>query len=182
MRVDRSLVALVVAAFLGVAVAPTRAQQNEPPKDEKKDEKKPEKPAPEKKKKVHRPFAAKVKDRYNNEFEVATAFLWVPEVSLLGGESGDEKQVFTVKKGAAEIEIPFEDVESVEFPRDAKEDRLPIVIVLRDPELKKKLPKGLEGDVKASLQLWGDYEGSKLQAKLKLKELRSIQLELREGK
>ncbi len=189
MRTGGLLLAAAVAFLLGCGSEPTHAddkkdeKQPVPAEGEKKDEKKPEeKPAdppkgdkaPAGKDEKRKHFVAEVTDRFKTPaFKIDEAELLVPQVSLLGGESFDHKFHFVVKHGAAEIEVPFEEIAKVTFgvPKD---DRLPIVIEFRAPD---KAGKTLDGTVKSNLQLGGKYQQRGLAAKLKLREIDTITLE-----
>ncbi|MEZ0230116.1 MAG: hypothetical protein ACAI25_15950, partial [Planctomycetota bacterium] len=184
--------AAAVAFLLGCGSEPTHADDQKPdekqpaPAGDKKDDKGTDKPADPKGEKggdkgapapapdkVKKRFVAEVTDRFKTKpFKIDEAELLVPQVSLLGGESFDHKLVFVVKHGAAEIEVPFEEISKVTFELP-KDDRLPIRIEFRGAD---KAGKVLDGTVKSNLQLGGKYEQRNLAAKLKLREIESITL------
>src|SRR5687767_8989689 len=99
------VLALGCAAEEGVAQdgEPPLQQQNgdSPPRDDKKDDDADEGPR----------FLATVKDKFLVEpWQVRGALLFVPEVSLFGGGGGEESRVLIVKRGAAELEVPMEQI------------------------------------------------------------------------
>lgn len=191
MRERRLLLAAAVAVLLGCGSEPTHADDKKPdekqpvPADDKKDEKKPDEKKPDERpdtrpqqavpdKKPARRFVAVVTDRFKTDpFKIEDAELLVPQVSLLGGESYARELKFVVKHGAAEIEVPFEEIAKVTF-KDVKDDRLAVVIEFRGAD---KGGNSLDGTVKSNLQLGGKYQQRGLPAKLKLRELASLTLE-----
>jgi hypothetical protein len=191
MRENRLLLATAVAFLLGCGSGPSKADDEKPAdtkppaaaggdkadkkddaaKDDKKDEKKDDKSA---KKEDPRVYRATVKDWNDTpEFVIDEAVLWVPEVSILGGSSGKKDKNLIVKMGPADIEVPFAEIAQLTFGK-AKEDRLPVTVWFNDPE---KKDKQLEGTVKANLQLKGTYLARKLDAVLKLREVKTLKLE-----
>lgn len=192
MQKRRLLLATAVAILLGCGSSDTHADDekpgDKPPAADKKDDKAPEKkdeakpaeakPADkkpgDKDKKDEKHFVATVTDNFGTApFKIDDADLRVPQVSLLGGESFDHKKMFTVKHGAAEIEVPFEEISKVTFGK-TREDRLEVTIEFRSAD---KSDKQLEGTVKSNLQLGGNYQQRGLKANLKLREIKSLTLE-----
>jgi hypothetical protein len=185
MRENRLLLAATVALLLGCGSSPTRADDQKDPKDqppaekkddkkdEKKDDAKADKPAEKAPAKV-RSFKVTVTDNFNTKpFTIEDAVIWVPEVSILSGEGGKATYSLFVKRGAAEIEVPLEDIAEVKgIKAAAKEpDRLECTVVFKngDPEI--------TGTIKANLSLQGRYDKSKLTAKCKLREITSFKVE-----
>ena len=183
MRTTRTLpVAVALTILLGCAADGTKADDGKPGGKPAAGEKPADKPAgekpadgadkkPEGSKKV---FRATVTDRFGTAaFVIADARLWVPEVSLFGGEGGEYKKVVVVKHGAAEIEVPFDEVQTITL-KLVKEDRIDVVVTFRAAD---KAGKQLDGTIKSNLQLHGHYEKSNLSARLKLREINEITLE-----
>jgi hypothetical protein len=189
------ILALGLAVLLGCAGGEdTKAQEKPASPDAKQDDGKPApKPAdkgaakgeaPEKVEDM-RKYRALVTDRFNTpDFEVTDAVVWVPEVSLLGAEGGTAKKELLVKRGAAELIVPFSDIAWIEF-REFKEDRLEVA-VKRVADAKSDDPKVrdrfLVGTIKSNLQLRGKYEKTALDARLKLREVLKVVLQPMEEK
>jgi hypothetical protein len=179
MRESRFVLVAAVAFLLGCGSAATHADDKKPDekKDEKKGDEKPDEKAPAEKKPAEKPkkrYTATVTDRFGTEpFKIDGAEVSVPQVSLLGGESFQYELRFVVKHGAAEIEVPFEEISKVTFG-DVKEDRLGVTVEFKAAD---KADKQLTGTVKSNLQLHGKYQQRQLEAKLKLREIKTLVLE-----
>jgi hypothetical protein len=197
-RLGGVAIASAVAILLGCSSAATNADDakpgDAPPADQKQDQKKDEKApaktdenaakaakaAKEQKEKEEkdadekRRFNATVTDKTGTvPFLVSDAQIFVPEVSLLGGEGGKLAKELVVKHGPAEITIPLKDVTSLKV--DAlKEDRLEVTVRFKDPAL---AGSELKGTIKSNLQLHGKYLKSSLDAKLKLRDVDLVTLE-----
>jgi hypothetical protein len=174
MRFDRNAVpfalAGVVAVLLGCAAGDTRAQEttdNNKAGDEAKSDS-------EKKKEPDKHFDATVTDNYGTKpFLIHDAVIWLPETSLLGGESGQVKRSIVVKHGAEEVEVPLEAIEKISVEKLTDEGVLPVTVTFLDP---KKYGDPITGTVKSSLQLRGKYHMSPLDATVKLRETKEIDL------
>jgi hypothetical protein len=136
---------------------------------------KPDTPAtPTNDKKETKHFRATITDASGQPpITITDVVLWVPEVSIFGGSGGTAERHLTVKRGALEVEVPFEQVLEIEVGKE-KEDRLDIALKLNNPEWK---DKELRGSVRSSLELRGDFEGSKLKATIKLREVKTVKIE-----
>lgn len=125
-------------------------------------------------KKETRHFRAKITDASGQPPIVITdVVLWVPEVSIFGGSGGEAQRHFAVKRGALELEVPFEQVVEIDVAKE-HEDRLDISLKLNKPEWKDKV---LLCSVRSSLELRGDFEGTTLKAKILLREVKTVVLE-----
>lgn len=128
-----------------------------------------------------RSYRATVTDKSTEvkDYVIRDAVIWAPEVSILGGEGHTEEKQLIVKRGAAELIVPFADIAWFELGT-LKEDRLEIK-VKRVSQLKSEDPKVRElvliGTIKSNLQLSGKYEDTTLQARLKLREVLKVVLE-----
>lgn len=191
-RDNRLILAAAVAFLLGCGSEPSKADdqkgEEKPAPVDKAPDKKDERPAAAAKKdeKKGKRFLGTVTDRLPDvkPFTIEEAKIFTPQVSIFGGDSGLEETTLRVKHGAAEIEVPFEDVTEVTFG-NVKDDRLEVVVAFREKA------GVLEGTVKANLQLRGTYvmadpsapKKQELKAQLKLREIKSVKLEeIKEGK
>jgi hypothetical protein len=171
MRGARVFFPLAVAVAVGCASETGKAEDGKAPSKEPDAKKKPETRGG----KVERRFQAKVLDRYKTPpVLLSDVVLFVPDVSIFGGTSGETQRELVVKRGGHEITVPFVDVLSIEVPTEEKEDRIEVVVRFRDPKLS---AKELRGTVRSNLELRGGYEGGKLEAKIKLRDVRSLELE-----
>lgn len=164
--------AVTTATFvlvLGCAAPEQGAAQDAPPKQEKTDDRKggePEKPK--------RKFLATVQDKFQPDpFQLHGAVLFVPEVSLFGGGGGEEKQVLVVKRGAAEIQCPFERIEKLEV-KGTNEEHLELKVTLRAAG--DAPAEVIEGTVRSSLLLKGTFGKTQLVTEVKLREVVSVTL------
>lgn len=110
-------------------------------------------------------------------FELREVTLFVPEVSLFGGDSGKESDVLELRRGATRLEVPLERLAKLEIGEPNPDaDRIDVTITLRPEEGQQEAPPPLRGTVKANLELRGRYEG--LKAVIKLREAKEISLEI----
>lgn len=162
---------LVVALILGCATSePGQAQDNPPAPAPKRDaaKKKDEAPAI--------PYRAKIKDRFQKDgaaYELRRVVLYVPEVSLFGGGGGEEKRVLVVKRGSAEIECPFERIETIKVGA-VDEEFLQVEVTLRASG--DAPAETLAGTVRSSLELRGTFGTSTLATTVKLREVTEVAL------
>lgn len=164
---------LVVALILGCATSePGQAQDTPPAPAPKRDEgkkKKDEAPAV--------PYRAKIKDRFQKDgsaYELRRVVLYVPEVSLFGGGGGEEKRVLVLKRGSAEIECPFERIETIKVGT-VDEEFLQVEVTLRAAG--DAPAETLAGTVRSSLELRGTFGNSTLATTVKLREVTEVTLE-----
>ncbi len=174
----RMLLAAAIAVLLGCGSEPTHADDQKPDekqpvpaekKDEKAGDKKDDKAA---EKKERRKFKAHITDRIADvqPYDIDDAEIQIPVTSLFGGASFENKVVLNVKSGAAEIEIPFEQIRKVEC-NDVKEDRLDVVVHLKG----QNESESIKGTVKSNLILHGKFR-TNLDATLKLREIKAFEL------
>lgn len=181
---------LILVVVLGCS-SQEGAAQDKPDKPVKPaPESQPADPAPEKAKKTakkkddtdKRTYNATVKDKHlkkgEKPFLVRGAVLFVPEVTLFGGGAGEEVKEIELKRGSALIKIPFVRIARLEVGRH-KEDRLDLTIKLRGVDAPNDR---LTGTVKSSLELRGQLGDAKLDTVVKLREARSIDLEIDSSK
>ena len=112
-------------------------------------------------------------------FSVQGAVLFVPEVSLFGGGSGEEVKILELQRGSATVTIPFHRIEKLvvgESPK-TQEDRLQLTVHLRDVEGDQKT---LPGTVKASLELRGKLGGTDLTTAVRLRDTAEVQFSIHE--
>jgi hypothetical protein len=183
---------VALAVLLGCAGGESTKAQEKPAPDAKSDDKDKgeksdkgkaaEREKAEKEKEDKRVYKAVVTDRSpetsQKDYAISNAEIWVPEVSIFGGEGHTAEKKLSVKRGAAEINVPFTEIAWVSFG-ELKEDRL-VVEVKRIVDV--KTDKVLSGTIKSNLLLHGTYENTNLEAKLKLREVSKIVLEAQEQK
>lgn len=160
---------LVVALVLGCATSePGQAQDAAPAPKRDGAKKKEEAPAV--------PYRAKIKDRFQKDgaaYELRRVVLYVPEVSLFGGGGGEEKRVLVVKRGSAEIECPFERIETIKVGA-VDEEFLQVEVTLRAAG--DAPAETLAGTVRSSLELRGTFGTSTLATTVKLREVTEVAL------
>jgi hypothetical protein len=124
-------------------------------------------------------FRAEILERGKDEaFTLEGVALFVPEVSLFGGDSGEESEVLEVRKGATRLEVPLERLAVLEISEpDPDADRIEVTIRLRADEGAEE-PAPLTGTIKANLELRGLYQG--LKAVIKLREAKQVKLTVQE--
>lgn len=124
-------------------------------------------------------YQAKVTDKHVNTgqgdepFVVKDAVLFVPEVTLFGGGAGEQVKELKLKRGSAEITIPFSKIESLEIGK-LSEDRLDLTVKLRG--IKKPEDAKLVGTVKAGLELRGKLGDKDLDTIVKLRHAKTIEI------
>ncbi len=177
MRAFWSLGLLAMVLVLGCASNNEGVAQERPEKPaakKPKDEKKSTKAKDEKDKRKYR---AVVKDKHlragEKPFTVNDAVLFVPEVTLFGGGAGEEVKELKLKRGSAEVTIPFARIASLEIGK-LDEDRLGLTVTLRD--VKDPADAKLKGSVKASLELRGKLGSKDLDTVVKLREAKTVEL------
>lgn len=106
-------------------------------------------------------------------FRLSEGAMFVPEVSLFGGEGGKTSKLLRLKRGAAELTIPFRRIKRIEV-KNEKDDRLEVTVKLVPAEGQEETE--LQGSVKAGLELRGTYAGTGLQATAKLREVTAVEL------
>jgi hypothetical protein len=172
-RIGRNAVTTAVFVLvLGCAAPEQGAAQDAPPKKE-------ERQAEAKKGEAEKPkrrFLATVQDKFQPDaFQLHGAVLFVPEVSLFGGGGGEEKQLLVVKRGAAEIQCPFERIEKLEVPKDGvDEEHLKVKVSLRASG--DAPAEVIEGTVRSSLLLKGTFGRTQLVTEVKLREVLTVTL------
>lgn len=138
--------------------------------------KKPREPDEEKQEEGRR-YDVSVRERGQEQaFKLLDASLFVPEVSLFGGEGGRPSKLLRLKRGAAELTIPFRRIKKIDVLSE-KEDRLEVVVQLVPGEGSQEAPAPINGTIKAGLELRGGYEKTSLKAVVKLREVLSLELE-----
>ncbi len=174
MLAPRVAALLVVALILGCATSEPGQAQDTPPAPAPAP-----KPADGKKKKEDVPvvpYRAKIKDRYQKDgsaYELRRVVLYVPEVSLFGGGGGEEKRVLVVKRGSAEIECPFERIETVKVGA-VDEEFLQVEVTLRAAG--DAPAETIAGTVRSSLELRGTFGASTLATTVNLREVIEVAL------
>lgn len=168
------LCALGCASEQGVAQEnPPPAQPPAPPAEP--DKKGKQREVDEEKLEEGRRYQVSIQERgREGTFKLGEAALFVPEVSLFGGEGGALSKLLRLKCGAAELLVPFRRIKRVEIGVE-KEDRLEVKVQLL-PE-GTEVPAPLAGTIKAGLELRGTYEGTGLKATVKLREVTQVELE-----
>lgn len=172
-----------VLCVLGCAGPEQGAAQDNPPPAEQPTSA----PSEEKPRKSREPDEEKLEEgrRYNvavrergqeQGFKLLDAALFVPEVSLFGGEGGQTSKLLRLKRGAAELTVPFRRIKKIDVLSE-KDDRLEVVVHLVPPEGSQEPPPPLNGTIKAGLELRGGYEKTSLRAVVKLREVISLELE-----
>lgn len=130
-------------------------------------------------------YRATVTDRSTDvkEYAIQNAVIWVPEVSILGGEGHTVEKRLLVKKGATEITVPFADIAWIDVGA-LKEDRLEVKVktlaVLKREQAQpaeSRKNEFLVGSVKSNLQLAGRYDDTAFAAHLKIRGVVKIVLE-----
>jgi hypothetical protein len=119
-------------------------------------------------------YRALIKDKFQDRpFEVRGVALYVPQVSLFGGGSGERKLELTLKVGAAELTLPFDRVERIDVGA-MTEDALSVKVAVR---AKGDAPAEVyEGTIKSSLELRGTFSVSGLQTVVRLREVERVEL------
>jgi len=116
---------------------------------------------------VERHFSATVVDRFNATSVITDVSVFAPQFSFLGSNGGQTKHVFPVKIGAAEMEVPFEGVDSIRF-NQITDDRIAVVVSLRNGKL---ASNRLECTLRANLQLRGVLKGTDFPATVRVRDL-----------
>jgi len=106
-------------------------------------------------------------------FRLVKGALFVPEVSLFGGEGGTASKLVRLKSGPAEVTIPFRRIKKITVTGD-KDDRIEVTITLVPAPGQEK--DRIDGSLKAGLELRGTYEGTDFPAVAKLRDLVSVEL------
>ena len=168
--------ALVLILALGCTSQEGVAQEPAPDKATQAKAKKAKKDK--KKVKDKRDYTATIRDKHQGKddkpFAVSKVVVFVPEVSLFGGGSGEEIKELELKKGSATLEVAFARIAKIEIGKQ-KEDRLELTLTLR-PAKGGKAPPPLKGTVKASLELRGTYALNELPCTVKLREAVVVEL------
>ena len=120
-------------------------------------------------------FRLRVTDRHDGSqpFTLVEGALFAPEVSLFGGGNAEPLREITLRRGAAEIQIPAERVRRIQVIQDANgrvaADRLQVTITVRNESGNGE--RRLEGTVRSNLELRGSYEDSGLQTVVHLRDV-----------
>lgn len=121
-----------------------------------------------------RRLSARVTDRTAEPFELRGVGLWVPEVSLFGGGDGKRASELKLRRGAAEIQVPFGAIARLEVVAvDDEEDRIQVKLELREASGDLK---AVEGTIPANLELRGTFASSSLTTTVKLRDVKVVEL------
>ncbi|RMG16954.1 MAG: hypothetical protein D6731_04985 [Planctomycetota bacterium] len=104
-------------------------------------------------------------------FVVRDVVVFVPEVTLFGGGSGEEVKKLVLRRGSAQVTIPFKRIAVLEFG-EPDEDRLPVTVTLKGVE---GPAAKLKGTVKASLELRGKLGATDLDSVVRLRDTRRVE-------
>ncbi len=121
-----------------------------------------------------RTYRATLTDEWNDQpFVITNVVLFVPEVSLFGGGDGEEVKELSLRRGSAEIEVPFHRILRITVG-DLEQDRLHVTLEVRNES--GSGTSSLEGTVKSTLELRGTFQDSGLASVVKVREARTVEL------